>query len=342
MTEYAPAAARALASSARGLAPTERISFLGDEWWMVRAGRHTIDVYLDIATAMSGEDTAAVLDVMEPRLSTIGDSLVAASDRGRYEAWIRERFGPALQHVGLPGDDHDDENRQGLRSTLLSLVGVTGNDSDVQRRARELAERYIVDRSAVPPSLAAAVLKVAAVAGDRALYEQYLAQLAQLGSQPEEYYRFFNALPWFRDPSLVHRTLELTLTPTVRSQDVAALLGGLMATPWGDDAAWTFTTSQWSRLTAKLDPFEGIPNTIKGMGAFCSEARAGEMKAFFARNPPTGSQRTAQQQIEKVERCAALRTRAEPAIARWLAQRAATAGTTAAPGPDNPRRPARP
>src|SRR5690606_9205937 len=38
VTEYAPDAVRGLATSANGLKPVERISLLGDEWWMIRAG----------------------------------------------------------------------------------------------------------------------------------------------------------------------------------------------------------------------------------------------------------------------------------------------------------------
>ena len=54
----------------------------------------------------------------------------------RYQAWIRARFGPVLTALGLPGPAGDSDDRQGRRGTLLHLVGVTGNDPDVQRKAR--------------------------------------------------------------------------------------------------------------------------------------------------------------------------------------------------------------
>ena len=58
------------------------------------------------------------------------------------------------------------------------------------------------DSRSLPATLAATVLKVAALGGDRALYDQYVAKLGTLAAQPEEYYRFFNALSWFKDPAL--------------------------------------------------------------------------------------------------------------------------------------------
>lgn len=36
-------------------------------------------------------------------------------------------------------------------------------------------------------------------------------------------------------PALVQATLDLALTPAVRTQDVAGLLGGVMARPWPRD-----------------------------------------------------------------------------------------------------------
>jgi aminopeptidase N len=317
-SEYTPDAVRALAKSSRGLTPSERISLLGDEWWMVRAARHDLDVYLDVAAGMSGDDTAAVFDVIAGKLAFVGSDLIDPPDRTRYEAWIRERFGPRLKTLGLPGDAGDDENRQSLRAALLSLVGVTGNDADLQKQARALAERYIADRTTVPPALAGTVLQVAAVGGDRILYDRYLAEIERLASDPEDYYRFFNALAWFRDPTLIQRTLELALSSTVRSQDVRALIGGLMDVPWGADAAWTFTKAQWPRLTEKLGTFQGIPDIISATGSFCTASRATDMKAFFASHPVPSSQRTIQQQIEKVESCAVLDSRQSASLTAWL------------------------
>ncbi len=318
-SDYSPDAVRDLAKSASGLRPAERIRLLGDEWWMARAGRHDLDVYLDLAAALSGDDTAAVLDQIAARLTTIGYDLVDPPDRPRYESWIRARFRPALDRLGWPGAGSDDDNRQSLRATLLGLVGAVGNDAEVQRRARDLATAYIADRASLPPTIASTVLEVAAVNGDRALYDQYRSQLARLASDPEEYYRFFNALPWFRDPALVQRTLDFAMSTAVRTQDVAVLIGGLMALPWGRDAAWTFTTAQWQTLTEKLGTFQGIPEIVKSLGAFCSTRRAEELKTFFARNPVSSSQRTIQQQIESVESCASLDARQSPALTRWLA-----------------------
>ena len=318
-TDYAPDAARALGKSAPGLKPVERLSLLGDEWWMVRSGRHDIGVFLDIAAAMANDETAAVVETVAARLTTTAIAVADQAELPRYQAWIRARFGPALNTLGLPGNAGDSDEVQSKRATLLALVGITGDDPEVQRRARELAAQYIANPASLSPTLAPAVLQVAAVAGDRALYDQYVAQLDKLAAQPEEYYRFFAALSWFRDPALVSRTLEFVLSPGVRTQDTGTLIGGVMVRPWGAERAWAFTRTQWETLTKKLGTFQGIPTIVTALGAFCSSARAAEVREFFAKNPVPSAESGLQQSVERIETCAALDERQSKPFATWLA-----------------------
>src|SRR5262245_51947942 len=98
----------------------ERISLLGDEWWMVRAGRHDIDQYLNLAASMASEETPVILDTIMTRLDTIGDDIADATEKARYQAWIRARFNPVLTSLGLPGPVTDSDDRQWRRATLLT------------------------------------------------------------------------------------------------------------------------------------------------------------------------------------------------------------------------------
>ena len=285
---------------------------------MVRSGRHDIGVYLDLGGALAADETAAVTDAIAGRLSTTGDYIAPAAARPKYEEWIRERFGPALETLGLPGDARDSDERQSRRGTLLALVGVTGNDPGYQKRARELAGKYIADRASLPGTLAPTVLRVAAISGDAALYDEYVAQVGKLAADPEEYYRFFNALPLFRHPALVKRTLDFAISPAVRTQDTGTLIAGLLGRAWGRDAAWEFTKANWPTLTQKLGTFQGIPTIIGALSAFCSTEKAGEVRQFFAKNPVPSAERTLQQSLERIENCAALVRRQSPVLTTWL------------------------
>ncbi|MBM3818650.1 MAG: hypothetical protein FJW14_06480 [Acidimicrobiia bacterium] len=122
--------------------------------------------------------------MINARLTAIGEDMVPAADQERYQRWIRARVGPALTALGLPGGAGDTDERHSRRAELLALVGIAGNDPDVQRRARELAAQYMANPSSLPGTSAPAVLRVAAVGGDAALYAQYVAQIEKHTANP--------------------------------------------------------------------------------------------------------------------------------------------------------------
>ena len=317
-TEYAPDAVRALSRKARGtLTPAERLGLIGDEWWMVRSGRHDIGAFFDLAAALASDDTPAVTDNLATRVAYAGEYLVSDAQRQPFETWVRGRFGPALDRLGFPANGGD-ELQQSRRADLVELVGIWGGASDLQARARELAIKYIADSASLSGTLAPAVLQVAAYRGDAALYDQYVARMKEVSAQPEEYYRFFNALPYFRDSALMMRTLNLALSPDVRSQDSATLIAGLLAHSWGRDAAWTFVKQQWSRMIERLGTFQGIPIIVSAAGNFCSREAAADVKAFFASHPLESAERGIRQAVERIESCSALRARQSEPLSRWL------------------------
>ena len=318
-SEYPPEEVRAIARTARAsLAPAERLSLLGDEWWMVRAGRHDIGVYLDIASSMAGDEAPPVIEQIGRSVGYTHDSVVQAGDLARFEEWVQRRFGPQLMTLGFPGNASDTDDRQSRRATLLYVVGVAGNDADVQRQARELALKYIDAPDAVPATLASTVLNVAAIGGDAMLYERYVAQLSKLTDKPEEYYRFFNALTSFRDPALVQRTLQFAISPAVRTQDTATLIAGLIGQPWSRDAAWEFVKSNWQKLNDLLGVFQGIPRIAGAVGAFCSREKEADVEQFFKDHPVPAAERTLRQAFERIDACAALKDRQAGAASTWL------------------------
>jgi aminopeptidase N len=320
-SEYNPEAVLALGKAAGTLKAPERVTLVGDEWRLVRAGRHDIGTYLDLAAVMAGDDTPSVIDDVTARLGAVLTSVADPNQRAAYRAWIRAHFGPVLESLGLPGKATDDDGTQGRRGTLLMLLGDTADDTAVQQRAKALALAYLADRTAVPPNIVSAVLRTAAAGGDRALYDRYMAELTKKESQPEEYYRFFNALGWFRDPALVSRTLEFASSNDVRSQDTATLIGILLNQPDAQDMAWAFVKSHWAQLTDRLGVFQGIPGIVSAVGGFCSADKAADIRAFFEKNPVPAAARGLQQALERVESCQALDQRQSAPFTRWLSAR---------------------
>ncbi|MEZ5419560.1 MAG: M1 family metallopeptidase [Vicinamibacterales bacterium] len=318
ITEYAPEDALALATRTPALTPAEKVSPLGDEWRLVRAGRHDVGTFLDLAAAFATDPTPAVTSDIAGRLGFVSSAIAGEADRAPLNAWIRARFGPALDAIGLdpkPGDSDDVQTRRG---TLMQLLGSAG-DERVRAKATALTLAYLDRVDSVPPSLIGAALNIAAGAGDAALYDRLLAKMRASAATPDVYYRIFNVLGAFRDPALVQRTLASTLTDDVRSQDVPTLLTQLFGGAAGD-AAWTFVQQQWEAITTKVGVFQGVPYIVGGLGGFCSTARAGEVKAFFDAHPAPAAARGLRQSIERIETCAAIDARQSAPLTAWLAK----------------------
>ena len=318
-TEYEPSAVTALATRTPALTSAERISLLGDEWRMVRAGRHDIGVYLDLAGAFATDETPAVLNDLVARVGYVRGVIADAPERAAFDAWIRARFTPAFTAVGLESRAGESDDVLSRRGALLRLLGGVAGDTALQAKARALAAGYLADPASLPPTIVAPVLQVAAAGGDAALYDQYLAKVRASAGTPDEYYRFFGALAAFQAPALVQRTLAFALTDEVRSQDVPTLIAPLLG--GGNGAtAWAFVQTHWDALAGKLGTFQGIPTIVGGLGAFCSAERSAEIAAFFKMHPVPAAARSLQQALERIDACTAVDVRQSPAFATWLAE----------------------
>jgi aminopeptidase N len=316
ITEYEPAALTALAARKTALTGAEKVSLLGDEWRLVRAGRHDVGTFLDLAAAFAGDTTPSVTSDIAGRVGFVNGAIAGEADRAPLNAWIRAKFGPALDAIGVdptPGDSDDVQTRRGV---LMGLLGSAG-DERVRAKATALTLAYLDRVDSVSPSLIGAALNIAAGAGDAALYDRLRAKMQASAATPDIYYRLFGALPAFRDPALVQRTLASTLTDEVRSQDVPTVLAQLFGGAQGD-AAWTFVQQQWEAITTKVGVFQGVPAIVGGLGAFCSTERANEVKAFFEKHHEPAAARSLRQAIERIEACAAIDARQSAPLTAWL------------------------
>ncbi|MCC6989469.1 MAG: M1 family metallopeptidase [Acidobacteria bacterium] len=317
ITEYEPAALTALATRSTPLTGAEKVSLLGDEWRLVRAGRHDVGPFLDLAAAFASDPTPSVTGDIAGRLGFVSGAIAGEADRTKLNAWIRAKFGPALDAIGIdpkPGDTDEVQTRRGV---LMQLLGSAG-DERVRANATALALAYLDRVDSVPPSLIGAALTIAAGAGDAALYDRLVAKMRASAATPDIYYRLFNVLPAFRDPALVQRTLASTLTDDVRSQDVPTVLAQLFGGSQGE-ATWAFVQQQWEAITKKVGVFQGVPYIVGGLGAFCSTERANEVKAFFDAHPAPAAARSLRQAIERIETCAAIDARQSAPLTAWLA-----------------------
>jgi aminopeptidase N len=301
------------------LTPEERIALIGNEWALVRIGKHNVGDYLALGDQLKNTPGSTLLEEYGNRLTFINRYLVTDSDQPEFQAWVRNSLASMMKRLGYAartGDSPEDKQR---RADLFRYLGNIGNDPEVIQQARVMVQQYMQDPASVDPTLAAAVVSVAARHGDAQLYSQYRAQMEKVKS-PGLYYRFFYALSEFPDQPQIKETLESTLTPAVRGQDLYILIS-LLSNPNSQNAAWDFINKNFDRIQKKSGGgLGGVGVFLYGAQSFCSARRANDVKQFFEQHSFPGTERKQKETVESINSCVGLREQQQSKLAAWLQQ----------------------
>jgi aminopeptidase N len=320
-TAYSPEMLRALAPRVEtDLTAPERLGLLDDEWALVRAGRHNAGDYLTLAAGYGREHASGVMEEVAQRLAAISEDLITDATRPRFETFARSLLRPQLDELGFAAGSGDADDRRRLRAVLIAALGTFGQDPDVVAKARAALDRALAGGTPLEPTVAGAIVKAAATHGDAALFDA-LAAAADHATAPEEQYRYLYALGDFRDPALVDRGLQRSLSPQLRSQDTAIYLSQFLVNPGSRGRAWAFVTANWTALEPKVAIAGGDTNFVRSLGAFCDAGSRDAIASFFAAHPLPGAARTLSQTIEQINNCIALREKQTPAVTAWFAAR---------------------
>jgi aminopeptidase N len=307
---------RALAREVASFTPPERISLLSDEWALVRGGRHDIGTFLDLAQGFRNERTPAVMTTLVGILASV-ERVATGESRSAFRSWASTLLKPAIQETGWEPRPDDSDERKELRASLFTGLGGTARDPETIHAARRLVDSELGAPGSLDPTLLNEVVRVAALGGDAALYDKYLARSKQ-AVDPEEHYRYLYALASFAEPSLVRRTVDYILSPDVRSQDAGIFVARLLVNPDTQLLAWELLRAHWADFQKKTGQVFGAPGVAASLGSFCDAKSATDVQQFFADHQVPEAARTIQQAVERISACAELATRQGPKLAAWL------------------------
>ncbi len=316
VVEYAPPMLDAFRTSIASLGPAERIVLTRDEWNLVRAGRRPVGAFLALADALRGEREPLVASNVLNTFSYIRRNIASDADRAAVESWVRAYVQPLVKDLGYVARANESHDDRLLRALALESLVDAGNDLSVAREARKIVERDLA-RPTLDPMTRKTLLPVAAAAGDRALYESYLAAM-RAAKTPDEYYNWFYALASFRDPALLQRTLDWALTPEVKNQDAGGLIGRVVSqSPQGRELGWTWIEENWERVSAR------IPDRMRGRvtlsaRTFCDRESLARVKTFIDAHPLPSAARQNAQTLERIAQCAALKEVQSAKLHEWI------------------------
>lgn len=92
----------------------------------------------------------------------------------------------------------------------------------------------------------------------------------------------------------------------------------LMQRPWASAAAWNHVKNNWDRIERSLGIFQGIPSVAGATQHFCDVDSRNDVDRFFSAHPVAGIERTVQQSLETIQRCAATKSAQARNLAAFL------------------------
>ena len=317
-TQYSPETLRGLTPRIQEvLTPPERLSLSGDEWALVRAGRHTAADYLRLVGGFATEHTNGVLSGITERLDTVDEYLTTPDTRLKFQQFVRTLLTPLFQEIGFTSTAVDSDERRALRATLIHALGVTGRDPQVATSARTALDRALQGGAPLDPTLARSIIDVAAKSGDAVLFDALLAA-SDRATSPDERYRYLYALAGFGDRALIDRALALSITPKLRNQDTARFLTSFFAEETARPRAWAFVKAHWTELEPKVTIFGGDTMVISSLSNFCDAASRDDIASFFRQHPLPSAARTLTQTLERINNCIAFRSAQTNSVTEFL------------------------
>ena len=307
--------ARLAEEPSRILAPIERFNLANDTWACTLPGLVPVAAFLDLTARFRDETDRPVWTAILASLAYL-NRVIEPGERPRLEALVRDRVGPAARGLGWsPRPGESDLVRQ-LRGDLLRALGILGNDPATQATAAGYAVRLREETSSVDPNVAAAVVPILAHRGGEAEYEEFLGRFRRART-PQEEQRYLYALAVFRDPGLIRRTLEMTLTDAVRTQDAPYLVRAMLMGVHSRVQAWEFVKANWGAMERRF-PQGGFRRMCEGVTGLATPALEADVRAFFAAKQPSLGGKSLEQYLEQLRIAVAFKVREASALRDYL------------------------
>ena len=296
------------------LPATDRLGLQNDAYALMRAGSLSPATFLALAENYRGETHVSVWSDLASNLGSFDNLIGSQPYYDRFLPFAQDIFRKAAQRIGWeprPDEGHLDTL---LRTTMLGQLGAYGDEATIQE-ARARFDRFLERPESLSPDLRGMVIALTAQAGDGDTFDTLL-QLEDAADLQEEKMRLLRALTRFQRGDLLQKTLELTLSPRVRTQDSVSLVIGVAVNRIGGDMAWEFIKNNWDEFNRRYGAGGfAIMHLVSIIGQFTTLEHADDVEAFFAEHPAPGAQRTIQQSLERIR-----------INARWLEVRGAEAG----------------
>jgi len=295
----------------------ERVGVYSDLPALVEAGTLPLGTLLALAPALAKDPSRHVVSAATTYAGYLDYDSTPKPLRPNRARFVRKLFGERARKLGWLPIKGEPEDAPLLRSSLVGWVASVGEDPVLIASAKQLANRWLADRTSVPPEVAGTVLGIATRFGDRALFDKLHAAV-KVEKDRRERGRLLGAISGFVDPEIVKAAMAIALTDELPAYESIGLVWGALDED-NRELAYQFIKTHYAELIAKL-PREY--SFARAAGAFCDPAHRADAEAFFKDKVAStrGGPRSFAQMFERVDQCIARKQRFAADIAKFLAR----------------------
>ncbi|HUX12226.1 MAG TPA: ERAP1-like C-terminal domain-containing protein, partial [Spirochaetia bacterium] len=297
------------------MTPIERFAMLDDRWASLLSGDATAESFFELANSFSSEESVDVWHTLSACLAHLS-RLVEGEALTKLRAVVCGVAENAFVKIGWEATGTEAQEVKELRGVLVETLCITGADPDAMGRARVIHEQSFADPSSVEPNMAAAALGAVASVGT-ALDHQRFAQRAAVASSPQEKLRYLYALSSFPEAAEIDRTLALTLSGEVRTQNAPYLIGSCLRNRYHGNRAWKFIRENWDKINSTFPP-NTIVRMLAGVRAVDQPETAAEIESFFSTHAVPQGKLMLEQHLELMRVNVALKKRESGRFAEYL------------------------
>jgi puromycin-sensitive aminopeptidase len=288
------------------LSAVERFNLVNDRWATTLAGLTSLADYLSLIESLTDEDDVNVWSTVIGS----GYALQRIFDGGQWgllSGRLGTLFRPAVKRFGWSVQKGESELVSQLRGDLIGALGTLAEDQETQKRARQLFAAYENHADSVDRNLIPALVSIVAHSGGDDDYEKFYAKFKN-AQTPQEETRYLFSLANFREPTLIARTLELTINGEVRTQNSPYLMRGLLFNRHARHQGWSFLKSHWDEMLRQY-PDNSIPRMCEGIIGLVTPELLADVKDFFALHPVKQGTKQMEQHLERLQIAVACKER---------------------------------
>jgi aminopeptidase N len=299
VVNYTPEMIKALEKPLKNLSVLDRFGVVSDVNALVRSGNLSSDQILVLGKSLQDETNYAVWNGLVGAFVNL--MIIASPDeklRSSLEAFALNWLQPIFAYIGWEPKSNETHFDTLLRPTILSLLGQYG-DPKVVAEAQKRFTAHLKGK-AIAADLRGAIYGIVAKQGGKEEYEAFYGLYKEEKLQ-EEQRRLLGALGNFKDTKLCQRTLDMSLSDEVRSQDTVSAIARVASNRYGRELAWQFIQANWKELVKRYGDGHTISYFPQIIGdVFARYDKADEVEKFFKKNSIKSIERSVKQCLENI------------------------------------------